>query len=187
MSGDYQGVYGFTFTSTQTSGVNVNQAIFMTGHDYTFAENTIYNINPDCSSNGGGGIQVANGVYNYTIDANLIYNIGTGNSACASSSVVQVDGILAESTGAGAVLTNNIVWGVYGGWGIMFGNSSGDTAPGIIAKISCSTTPTAASEWSMAPKARRSSTIFRSITRIMPVTAGAVSGPLTQISAGRNF
>jgi hypothetical protein len=133
MTGAYQGVYGFTFTSTQTSGVNVNQAIFMTGHDYTFAENTIYNINPDCSSNGGGGIQVANGVYNYTIDANLIYNIGNGNSACAGTSVVQVDGILAESTGAGAVITNNIVWGVYGGWGIMFGNSSGDTAPGTIA------------------------------------------------------
>jgi hypothetical protein len=133
MTGAYQGVYGFTFTSTQTSGVNVNQAIFMTGHDYTFAENTIYNINPDCSSNGGGGIQVANGVYNYTIDANLIYNIGNGNSACAGTSVVQVDGILAESTGAGAVITNNIVWGVYGGWGILYGNSSGDTAPGIIA------------------------------------------------------
>ena len=57
MAGSYQGVYGFTFTSTQTSGVNVNQAIFMTGHDYTFAENTIYNINPDCSSNGGGGFR----------------------------------------------------------------------------------------------------------------------------------
>ncbi len=133
MAGSYQGVYGFTFTSTQTSGVNVNQAIFMTGHDYTFAENTIFNINPDCSSNGGGGIQVANGVYNYTIDANLIYNIGNGNPACAGSSVVQVDGILAESTGAGAVITNNIVWGVYGGWGILYGNSSGNTAPGIIA------------------------------------------------------
>ena len=76
---------------------------------------------------------MANGVYNYTIDANLIYNIGNGNSACAGSSVVQVDGILAESTGAGAVITNNIVWGVYGGWGILYGNSSGDTAPGIIA------------------------------------------------------
>jgi parallel beta-helix repeat protein len=64
------------------------------------------------------------------MDSNMIYDIGWLRG-CASSTV-QFDGILAETTGSGIQITNNIVYHVAGGWGILYGNSSGSSGSAVI-------------------------------------------------------
>ncbi len=128
-SGSYFTVDGFDITDSQTRA-SVYQLIYITGSNQTWSRNTVHDLQTNCRDNGGGGFQVASTSGSNIFDANLVYNIN--NNAGCKSSVVQYDGILDETTGAGDVIENNIVYNVYGGWGINHGNGSGSASVTIV-------------------------------------------------------
>ena len=128
LTGNYITFNGFEVTN---SGSGNNLGFYVTGSNINITDNTIHHIETDCGSNGGGGIQLASNVSNIVMSSNLIYDI-SWESCYGKSSVVQTDGILAETDGSGIKITDNIVYHVAGGWGIMFGNSSGNANPGVI-------------------------------------------------------
>jgi hypothetical protein len=119
MNNNYQIFDGFEVTNT---GAGNNLGIYVTGHDVSLTRNTIHDIQTDCSSSGGGGVQIAvSNLTNIVIDSNQVYNISwvSGAPKCAST-VVQTDGILAEQTGftTTTTITNNLIYNTSGGWGI---------------------------------------------------------------------
>jgi parallel beta-helix repeat protein len=128
LSGNYVTLDGFEVTN---SGSSNNFGLFVTGSNVQITRNTIHHIETDCSDMGGGGIQLNNGVANILMDSNLIYDI-SWSTCYGKSSVVQTDGILAETVGQGVQITNNIVYHVAGGWGILYGNSSGNSGSAVI-------------------------------------------------------
>jgi hypothetical protein len=123
---------GFEVTNTSAAGNNLG--LYVTSSFVNITRNKIHHIETDCGSSGGGGIQLTNKVNNVTMDSNLIYDISwpDGGSPKCSSSTVQTGGILAETPGAGIVITNNIVYHVSGGWGISPGGSSGQNSAPIV-------------------------------------------------------
>jgi hypothetical protein len=127
VAGNYITLDGFDISNVNSAIPNSNMAIYVTGTNNIFSRNAIHDVQVDCSSDlGGGGVQVAaNACYN-TFDANLVYNIGNKNPTCKAGTTVQFDGILAETTGTGGTtITNNIIYNVHGGWGIVLGGGSG--------------------------------------------------------------
>lgn len=126
ISGAYVTFDGFEVTNASSSGNNLG--LYLTNSYQNITRNTIHNIQTDCGSNGGGGIQIAgsgssdSGLHDFNIDGNLIYDISW--RTCQGSSSVQTDGILAESAGSNIRITNNVVYHVAGGWGILLGNSN---------------------------------------------------------------
>jgi parallel beta-helix repeat protein len=135
LEGNHIAFDGFEVTNTSIGGNNLGIYVTST-NDVKITRNRIHHIETDCGQNGGGGIQLAGsgsspGVgTNMLIDSNLIYDISW--SSCQHSSSVQTDGILAETAGGGITITNNIVYHVAGGWGIVTGNGSGNAQPMLI-------------------------------------------------------
>jgi hypothetical protein len=132
ISGSYVTIDGFDITQNDIAG-GTDQIVWMTGSHVTMSRNSLHDSQPACSSNGGGGVQVALGSGGYdTFDANLIYNIGNQVAGCKSYN--QYDGIIAEQGGnVGAVtITNNIIYNVHGGGGINLGNAGGTVANNLI-------------------------------------------------------
>ena len=127
LSGNYLQLSGFEVMNT---GSGNNLGFYVTGSNILISQNKIHQIEVDCSDLGGGGIQLANGVSNIVMDSNMIYDIGW-QRGCPSSTV-QFDGIIAETTGSGIQITNNIVYHVAGGWGLLYGNSSGSSGSVVI-------------------------------------------------------
>jgi hypothetical protein len=125
ISGNYITFDGFDISSVSSAIPNANMIIYLSGSHDILSRNAIHDVQPDCSSTGGGGIQTDGSTSYNTYDANLVYNIGNNNPACKTGSVVQVDGILDETNGAGDVIENNIVYNVYGGWGLNHGYAAG--------------------------------------------------------------
>ena len=110
---------GFEVTNT---GAGNNLGVYVDQSNVSITRNTIHDIQTDCGSNGGGGIQIAVlNLTNIVIDSNQIYNISwvSGAPKCPSTTV-QTDGILAEQTGFTTTtsITNNLVYNTSGGWGI---------------------------------------------------------------------
>jgi hypothetical protein len=129
LGGSYITFDGFEVTNTSSTGNNLG--LYVTTSFVNITHNTIHHIETDCSSNGGGGIQIAGSgssnsdLHNITIDGNLIYDISyRGGSPSCPASTVQTDGILLESAGTANQVTNNIVYHTSGGWGILVGNSN---------------------------------------------------------------
>jgi parallel beta-helix repeat protein len=124
------------FEVTNTSAAGNNMGIYVTSSFVNVTRNKIHHIEIDCSRSGGGGIVTTSGtpVHDLTMDSNLVYDIGwpDGGSPKCPSSTVQTDGILAETPGAGIVITNNIVYHVSGGWGIGAGGRSGQNSAPIV-------------------------------------------------------
>jgi hypothetical protein len=134
MEGSYITFDGFEVTNT---GIGNNLGIYVTSRQgVRITRNIIHHIETDCGHNGGGGIQLAGsgsaaGVgSDMLIDSNLIYDISW--SSCQSSTSVQTDGILAETSGGGITITNNVVYHVAGGWGITMNNGKGNASPMVV-------------------------------------------------------
>jgi hypothetical protein len=130
IDGSYVVLDGFVITSANTSVPNLNLGIYITGNHVNITRSIVHGIQPDCSSAGGGGINVATGGGSGDVfDSNLIYDIGWANSTCHDSGAVQVHGINFEPNAAASVtITNNIVYHSAGGWGIQIqGAASGST------------------------------------------------------------
>ncbi|WP_263368602.1 right-handed parallel beta-helix repeat-containing protein [Edaphobacter bradus] len=134
LGGSYITFDGFEVTNNSSAGNNLG--LYVTGSFVNITHNTIHHIETDCSENGGGGIQLAGSGrqsgtgHHIVIDSNRIYDISW--TSCQNSSSRQTDGILAETAGGGITITNNIVYHVAGGWGIMMGNGRGSAAPMVV-------------------------------------------------------
>ena len=134
LAGRYLKFTGFEVTNYSSQGNNMG--FYVTGSNIVINENTIHHIETDCSDVGGGGIQLEEFVANITMDSNLIYDIAwpTGGDPKCGKSVRQFDGIIAETNGAGIIITNNVVYHVSGGWGVLYGNPKDNmTNPVLIA------------------------------------------------------
>lgn len=128
----YVKVVGFDISDTNSSVPNVNMGVYITGSNDWMVQNTIHGIQSDCSSAGGGGINIATGGGSGDVfDANLIYDIGWANPACSASSgtnPVHVHGINLEANAPNyATVTNNIIYHVLGGWGIQSQHAASGT------------------------------------------------------------
>jgi len=128
IAGNYITFDGFDVSNVSSSIPNSNMIIYLTGSHDILSRNAIHDVQPDCGSNGGGAVQTGGSTSYNTYDANLVYNVGNNNPACKSGSVVQVDGILDETNGVGDVVENNIIYNIYGGWGITHGYPDGAAA-----------------------------------------------------------
>ena len=139
LQGNYMTFDGFEVTNTSSAGNNVG--IYVASSFFVnITRNTIHHIEIDCGHNGGGGIvtvgsgSVAGTGHDFTIDSNLVYDIGwpDGGSPKCPASTVQTDGILSETEGANIAITNNIVYHVSGGWGIGTGTTGPNSTPQLI-------------------------------------------------------
>jgi hypothetical protein len=123
-NGSYVVLDGFNITDGSVSN-GVNQLIYITGSHNTLSRSVLHGLSPDCTSNGGGGVQVAEGSDGYnTYDANVVYGFSCSSG---TSNMIQYDAFLNETdnTSAGnATVTNNIIfnWPVTG---IGMGNAGG--------------------------------------------------------------
>jgi hypothetical protein len=131
IQGSFFTIDGFEITNTSSAGNNLG--IYITGNNVSVTHNIVHRIEPDCSSAGGGGIDVATGGGGGDIvDSNLVYDIGWTNSSCSGKNTVH--GINFEPNAAATVtITNNIVYHVLGGWAIQFQGASVGTTGSVIA------------------------------------------------------
>jgi hypothetical protein len=132
IDGSYVTLDGFIVTSTNNSVPNLNLGIYIVGNHVNITRNTIHHIEADCSSAGGGGINIAGGAGSGDIiDSNLVFDIGWNNPAC--NGTVHVHGINFEPNNSSTVtITNNIIYHSTGGWGIQV-QGGGQTTTSIIA------------------------------------------------------
>jgi hypothetical protein len=134
--GNYQVLDGFDISSNNIANA-VPQAVFITGNHNTVSRNYIHDHQPTCSSNGGGGVQVASSTSTAgfeTFDANFIIHIGNLDSQCITGNYSQYDGILCEQDAGlgGCTITNNIISDVHGGYGINIGGAGGTASNNLI-------------------------------------------------------
>jgi parallel beta-helix repeat protein len=130
--GSYFTFDGFEVTNVSSAGNNIG--IYAVGSFLNITHNKIHHIEVDCTDVGGAGIGTGAGTqHDITMDSNLIYDIGwpDGGSPKCGPSVVQIDGIITETTGANMVFTNNIIYHVSGGWGLAPG-SNGTGGPPVV-------------------------------------------------------
>jgi hypothetical protein len=131
IQGSYVTFDGFEVTNT-SAGTNLG--IYISGNHVSVTRNIVHHIEADCSSAGGGGINVAGGAGSGDVfDSNLVYDIGFANpGGCNGTN--HVHGINFETDGPATVtITNNIVYHTLGGWGIQFQAASVGSTGSVIA------------------------------------------------------
>lgn len=127
IDGSFVAFDGFEVTNTSQVGNNIG--IYVHNSFVQITSNIIHHIETDCGDTGGGGIQVAgggshdSGLTDIAISGNRIYDINyrNGQPSCPADTV-QSDGILAETGSTGISVTDNVIFHVSGGWGIVVGN-----------------------------------------------------------------